>query len=232
MPEGLITFHNVDFAYRPELQVLKECSFCLASGERLAVVGPNGCGKTTLLHLIVGLLKPNSGEIEIFGRPRRKEADFHEVRRRVGLLFQEADDQLFCPTVLEDVAFGPLNLGHDRATVRQIAAQTLEKLGLAGYEHRITHKLSGGEKRLVALASVLSMQPEVLLLDEPTAGLDESSRLRLLEILQNLPQSMIVVSHDREFREALAKNSLCLKEGQLQECNWMSPKYKCDQVKN
>jgi cobalt/nickel transport system ATP-binding protein len=217
MPEGLIVFRNVDFAYGPDRPVLRGCDFRLASGERLAVAGANGCGKTTLLHLIVGLLKSERGEIEIFGKPRRKEADFHEVRRRVGLLFQDADDQLFCPTVLEDVAFGPLNLGRDRAVVRKIAAESLEKLGLAGYEQRITYKLSSGEKRLVALAAVMAMQPEVLLLDEPTAGLDESSHRRLLEILQNLPQSMIVVSHDREFRETIAKRMLVLRQGRLEE---------------
>ena len=217
MPDGLIVFRDVDYAYGPELPVLRQCNFRLQAADRLAVVGPNGSGKTTLLHLIVGLLRPARGEIEIFGKPRREEADFHEVRRRVGLLFQEADDQLFCPTVLEDVAFGPLNLGHDRSTVRRIATQTLEELGLSGNEHRITYKLSSGEKRLVALAAVLAMQPEVLLLDEPTAGLDETSRRRLLEILQNLPQTMLVVSHDHKFREALAKRTLFLQEGRLEE---------------
>ena len=117
----------------------------------MALLGPNGCGKTTLLHLIVGLLRPNAGQIEAFGRRRVAEADFHEVRRRVGLLFQDADDQLFCPTVAEDVAFGPLNLGKSRDEVRRIVAATLDSLGLAGYEHRVTYQLSGGEKRLVAL---------------------------------------------------------------------------------
>jgi cobalt/nickel transport system ATP-binding protein len=219
MPDGLIVFRDVDFAYGPERPVLEHCDFHLAAGDRLAFAGANGSGKTTLLHLIVGLLRPGRGDIEIFGKPRRAEADFHEVRRRVGLLFQDADDQLFCPTVLEDVAFGPLNLGHDRPMVRQIVAQTLGGLGLAGYEHRITYQLSGGEKRLVALAAVLAMQPEVLLLDEPTAGLDESSRRRLLEILQNLPQSMVVVSHDREFREVIAGRTYFLSEGRLRPVN-------------
>lgn len=214
MPE-LIVLRDIDFSYGPERPVLRQCDFHLRSDERLAVAGPNGSGKTTLLHLIVGLLRPDRGEIEIFDKPRRKESDFHEVRRRVGLVFQDADDLLFCPTVLEDVAFGPLNLGHDRQTVRRIARETLEKLGLAGYEDRITYQLSGGEKRLVALAAVLSMQPEVLLLDEPTAGLDDTSRHRLLEILQTLPHSMLIVSHDREFRESLAQQTLVLQDGRL-----------------
>jgi cobalt/nickel transport system ATP-binding protein len=218
MPD-LIEFRDVDFAYGPERPVLRGCDFRLTEGERLAIAGSNGSGKTTLLHLIVGLLRPSRGQIEIFGKPRRVEADFHEVRRRVGLLFQDADDQLFCPTVWEDVAFGPLNLGLDRQAVREIVARTLDRLGLSGYENRITYKLSGGEKRLVALAAVLAMQPEVLLLDEPTAGLDDSSRCRLLDILQNLPQSMIVVSHDREFREAIAGRTLFLSEGRLRSVN-------------
>jgi cobalt/nickel transport system ATP-binding protein len=208
MSETLIEFRDVDFAYEQARVVLRGCSFSLAAGERTAVVGANGSGKTTLLHLIVGLRFPQRGEIEIFDKQRRKEADFHEVRRRVGLLFQDADDQLFCPTVMEDVAFGPLNLGHDRESAKRIALDTLDHVGLAGYEHRVTYKLSGGEKRLVSLAAVLAMQPEVLLLDEPTAGLDDASRDRLLGILQKLPQAMILVSHDREFREALASRPL------------------------
>jgi cobalt/nickel transport system ATP-binding protein len=212
MPD-LIELCDVDFAYGPERPVLRGCDFRLAEGERLAIAGSNGSGKTTLLHLIVGLLRPSRGQIEIFGKPRRVEADFHEVHRRVGLLFQDADDQLFCPTVWEDVAFGPLNLGLDRQTVREIVLRTLDRLGLSGYENRITYKLSGGEKRLVALAAVLAMQPEVLLLDEPTAGLDDASRHRLLEILQSLPQTMIVVSHDSEFRETLTNRTLILREG-------------------
>ena len=162
MNEPLIEFHDVDFAYDPGRPVLTGCSFALGPASGWRLVGPNGSGKTTLLHLIVGLLRPARGRIVAFGRERTAEADFHEVRRRAGLLFQDADDQLFCPTVAEDVAFGPLNLGKPREEVRRIVAATLDSLGLAGYEHRITYHLSGGEKRLVALATVLAMQPDVL----------------------------------------------------------------------
>ncbi len=199
MSEPLIRCEDVDFAYAEGLPVLAGCNFALCAEERLALVGPNGSGKTTLLHLIVGLLRPDGGTIEAFGRVRRREADFHEVRRRAGLLFQEADDQLFCPTVAEDIAFGPLNLGKPRDEVRRIVSDTLASLGLAGYEHRITYKLSGGEKRLVALATVLAMAPDVLLLDEPTSGLDDAAVDRLAEILAGLPQAMVIASHDREF---------------------------------
>jgi cobalt/nickel transport system ATP-binding protein len=133
----------------------------------------------------------------------------------VGLLFQDADDQLFCPTVAEDVAFGPLNLGKSRDEVRRIVAATLDSLGLAGYEHRVTYRLSGGEKRLVALATVLAMQPDVLLLDEPNGGLDDDARERLIGVLAQLPQALIVVSHDRTFGEAVTTSAVELKEGKV-----------------
>ena len=210
MSEPLIRFEEVDFAYAEGAPVLAGCSFVLRAGERLALVGPNGSGKTTLLHLIVGLLRPDSGTIEAFGQVRRREADFHEVRRRAGLLFQEADDQLFCPTVAEDVAFGPLNLGKRRDEVRRIVNDTLTSLGLAGYEHRITYKLSGGEKRLVALATVLAMEPDVLLLDEPTSGLDDRAVDRLAEILAGLPQAMVIASHNREFLDRTTSRTVDL----------------------
>jgi cobalt/nickel transport system ATP-binding protein len=215
MNELLVAFRDVDFAYGPGRPVLSGCNFSLRSGERVALLGPNGCGKTTLLHLMVGLLRPNAGQIEAFGRRRVVEADFHEVRRRVGLLFQDADDQLFCPTVAEDVAFGPLNLGKSRDEVRRIVAATLDALGLAGYEHRVTYRLSGGEKRLVALATVLAMQPDVLLLDEPSGGLDDDASERLIGVLARLPQAMLVVSHDRAFWEAVTTSVAELRAGRI-----------------
>ncbi|MBN2477229.1 MAG: ABC transporter ATP-binding protein [Pirellulales bacterium] len=216
MSEPLIRFRDVDFSYGPDRPVLCGCNFQLAAGQRVALVGPNGSGKTTLLHLVVGLLEPDAGRIEAFGQVRRSQHDFHEVRRRAGLLFQDADDQLFCPTVAEDVAFGPLNLGKPRGQIRRIVAETLDSLGLAGYEHRITYRLSGGEKRLVALAAVLAMQPDVLLLDEPASGLDERATDRLAEILAGLPQAMVVVSHDRGFLERTTAETLRLCDGRVE----------------
>jgi cobalt/nickel transport system ATP-binding protein len=211
----MIHLHDVDFSYDTGRPVLRRCNFRLEAAQRVVLQGGNGSGKTTLLHLIVGLLRPDAGRIEIFGAPRTAESDFHEVRRRVGLLFQQSDDQLFCPTVAEDVAFGPLNLGVPRDQVRRIVADTLESVGLAGYEHRITYKLSSGEKRLVALATVLAMRPDVLLLDEPTSGLDERATERLTELLARLPQAMLVVSHEHEFCRRLAGRSVRLLEGQI-----------------
>jgi cobalt/nickel transport system ATP-binding protein len=215
MNEPLIRFHDVSFSYGPDRPVLAQCNFSLEQGQRLALSGANGSGKTTLLHLLVGLLRPQSGRIEAFGKIRAAEADFHEVRRRAGLLFQDPDDQLFCPTVAEDVAFGPLNLGKPRDEVRQIVARTLDSLGLADYQSRITYRLSGGEKRLVALATVLAMQPEVLLLDEPANDLDEETTQRLVSLLAGLPQAMVIVSHQRDFLEQTTTSRLALRGGKL-----------------
>jgi cobalt/nickel transport system ATP-binding protein len=211
----LLQFNDVCFAYEAGRPVLCDVSFALSAGERLAIDGANGSGKTTLLHLIVGLLRPIAGSIAAFGRERRREQDFREVRARAGLLFQDADDQLFCPTVLEDVVFGPLNLGRTPSEAREIAAWALAQVGLVGFESRITHRLSGGEKRLATLACVLAMRPDVLLLDEPTTGLDEQAEAKLAERLLDLPQAMIIVSHDRMFRDRLATRRMLLRDGRL-----------------
>lgn len=215
MSAPLFSLENVRFARPDGRIVLARIDFELWPGERMALIGGNGAGKTTLLHLMVGLHRPTAGTICAFGRPRVVEADFHEVRRRAGLLFQDSDDQLFCPTVLDDVAFGPLNLGYRRAEAREIAEVTLQSLGLAGFAARITHKLSGGEKRLVSLATVLAMQPDVLLLDEPTSGLDAAANDNLVAHLQALPQAMVIVSHDRALIRALATRVVLLRDGRV-----------------
>jgi cobalt/nickel transport system ATP-binding protein len=196
-------------------EILRGLDLELHPGERVALVGANGAGKTTLLHLLVGLRRPAAGQVVAFGRNCLKEADFVAVRRRVGLLFQDSDDQLFCPTVLEDVAFGPLNLGRSPRQARDDARQALAVLGLEGLGERVTHRLSAGEKRLVALATVLSMKPDLLLLDEPTNGLDSATEERLVAHLAGLPQAMVLVSHDMPLLARLATRALCLTEGRL-----------------
>lgn len=205
--EPIIAVHHLTFRYpgasRP---VFEDFTFELQPGHHLGLVGPNGAGKTTLLHLLMGLVKPQAGRIFIFGKEVRTDQDFVWVRQRVGLLFQNPDDQLFCPTVLEDVAFGPLNQGKTTAEAVALARETMAKLGLEGFEERITYKLSGGEKKLVALATVLAMQPELLLLDEPTSGLDDATKQRLIHILQNLDIAYMIVSHEREFLNETVRN--------------------------
>jgi cobalt/nickel transport system ATP-binding protein len=195
--------------------LLTDVHFELHPGERVAILGANGAGKTTLLEMMVGLNLPSSGRVVAFGKNRRSEADFREVRARAGLLFQDSDNQLFCPTVLEDVAFGPLNLGRTGPEALSIARRTLDQLGIGSFSDRITHKLSGGEKRLVALATVLAMEPDVLLLDEPTTGLDETTQELLTEHLLRLPLAMVFISHDAAFVERLANRAVILKNGTL-----------------
>lgn len=212
----LLEARGVTFGYPGQPGVLDGADLALATGERVCLEGANGAGKSTLLQILVGLLVPGAGTVVAFGRERRAERDFHEVRRRAGLVFQDPDDQLFCPTVAEDVAFGPLNMGKGRQQVAGIVQRTLDELRLTHLRDRLTHKLSGGEKRLVTLATVLAMAPDVLLLDEPTNGLDEPTRERLVGILNTLPQAMIIVSHDPLFRRAVATRSVRLEQGRIQ----------------
>ena len=211
----LINLEGISFKYPGGAPVINSLDFKLHRGDRIGLIAPNGSGKTTLLHIIMGLLKPLTGNLEIFGRPVREEKDFAAVRRRIGLLFQDADDQLFSPTVLEDVAFGPLNLGKSKTESIQIAQKTLAFLGLEGFENRITFKLSGGEKRLVSLATVLAMEPEVLLLDEPITGLDRTTKAKLTEILAGIDLSYILVSHDFDFLAETADAIYTMEDGKI-----------------
>ncbi len=211
----VIELNRISFRYPSGRQVFAELDFILSKGERVGITGPNGSGKTTLLHIIMGLLKPDMGEVKIFGKPRRTEEEFKEVRLKIGLLFQDPDDQLFCPTVVEDVAFGPLNLRKTQEEAHRIAQRTLKELGLEGFEERITYTLSGGEKRLASLATVLAMEPKVLLLDEPTAGLDEETTERIIEVLTLSDLSYIVVTHDMEVLKRTTDCIYRLNDGKL-----------------
>lgn len=213
--ELLINLSGITYGYQASPPVLSNLDLKLAKGDRLGLVAPNGSGKTTLFHIIMGLIKPLSGTVEIFGRPRASEPDFLEVRRRIGLLFQDADDQLFSPTVLEDVAFGPLNLGKSKDEAIEISMRTLAYLGLSGFEDRITFKLSGGEKKLVSLATVLAMEPEVLLLDEPSTGLDERTKTALVKALRELDLSYVVISHEAEFLSNTADKIYTMEKGRI-----------------
>ncbi|MBA7615063.1 Cobalt import ATP-binding protein CbiO [subsurface metagenome] len=198
--EAVIKIADLSFAYPSRDYVFNKFNFNFFEGERIGLVGPNGSGKTTLFHLIMGLLNPSEGKIEIFGKERKIENDFVEVRERIGLLFQDPDDQLFSPTVAEDVAFGPLNLRKNKQETKRILKETLETLGLVGFEDRITYNLSYGEKRLVSLATVWAMQPEILLLDEPIIWLDDKIIEKIVKILNSNPHlSYIIISHDKKF---------------------------------
>lgn len=212
---SLIELNDISYGYRAGQKVLDRVSLSLQSDERLFITGPNGAGKSTLLRILVGLIKPHGGQISAFGTPRVSETDFHDLRCRVGFIVQDPDDQLFCPTVVEDIAFGPLNLGASREEALAIVDEVLGQLHLTHLRERITHELSGGEKRLVSVAAVLAMKPDVLLLDEPTNALDEENMRRLEEILLALPQAMILISHDPHFRRKLATRTMELRGGKL-----------------
>ncbi len=219
LPEGqdLLRLEGVSFSYPGGDPVLSGLDFTLGPKDRIGILGPNGAGKSTLFQLAMGLLSPESGGIYGLGRPLCVEADFFDLRAAVGYLFQDSDDQLFCPTVLEDVAFGPMNLTRDHHAARHAALDTLAALGLSGYEKRVTYRLSGGEKRLVALAAVLSMRPRGLLLDEPTAGLDDAHAERLTRILLDSDLAWAVISHDKAFLARTCTSFLSLNEGRLHE---------------
>ncbi len=203
----LIRLQDITFGYDSARDVLRKLSFTFSEGDRVGLTGPNGSGKTTLFHIIMGLLKPKEGEIKIFGKKMHDEADYRGARERIGLLFQDANDQLFCPTVAEDMVFGPLNLGKRHDDARKIVRETLETLGLFGFEDRVTYKLSGGEKKLISLATVLAMKPEVLLLDEPTSGLDEETTERIIQVLNRSSTSYMIISQDKGL---LAKTTRCI----------------------
>jgi len=213
--QRIISLQNISYNYPGSKPVLNSLNLELFKGDRIGLVAPNGSGKTTLFHIIMGLLKPSAGSVEIFGEERKIEKDFIEVRRRIGLLFQDADDQLFSPTVLEDVAFGPLNLGKTKEEAIAISRKTLEFLGLNDFEDRITFKLSGGEKRLVSLATVLSMEPEVLLLDEPGNALDSAMKSKLIEVLNSLTITYVLISHEFDFFSETTDKIFSMEEGKL-----------------
>lgn len=213
--QPIINLENISFSYPGEPLIIDELDFKFHHGDRSGLIAPNGSGKTTFFHIIMGLVKPSSGKMEIFGKPVSGEEDFSNIRGRIGLLFQNADDQLFCPTVLEDVAFGPLNMGKSKEEAIEISKKILDSLGLAGFEDRITYKLSGGEKRLVSLATVLSMKPDILLLDEPLTGLDRETRLKLIDILPDLDISYILISHEIDFLTATTKRIYTMKDGKI-----------------
>ncbi len=177
--------------------------------------------------MLVGLERPASGQLLFHGAPVKDEYDLRRLRCNIGLVMQNADDQLFSPTVLEDVAFGPLNLGLSRNQARQRALEVLDSLGLTGFADRLTHRLSGGEKKLVSIATVLSMRPEALLLDEPTAFLDDESRERMIGILQKQSFARVIISHDRDFLERTASRFIALGKGGLGEPTSMLPPAVC-----
>ncbi|WP_028840733.1 energy-coupling factor ABC transporter ATP-binding protein [Thermodesulfobacterium hveragerdense] len=211
--EKVIDIKGLVFKYNDRV-VLDALDLEVRVGDRIGLIGPNGAGKTTLLYLIMGFLKPLKGKIFILEKERKEEKDFIEVRQKIGLLFQDSDSQLFCPTVKEDIAFGPLNLGKRHEEVREIIDKVAHFLGIVHLLDRPVYKLSGGEKRLVALAGIFAMNPICYLLDEPSAGLDEQSKTKLIEFLKT-QSTYLIVSHEKDFLKEVSNKIFKLEKGKL-----------------
>ena len=190
--------------HRNQQAVISDLTFAISDQQKFVLQGEIGTGKSTLLLALLGFVPLHSGEINWFGKSCRQETDFVPLRGTVGICFQQADDQLFGPTVLDDVAFGCLNQGKSKAEAYQIAFEQLERLGITHLKDRPVNLLSGGEKNFTALAGVLAMQPKMLLLDEPTNGLDAKNKEKLTALLQELHLPMLIATHDLAFSEALA----------------------------
>jgi len=219
--EMIIKLENISFSYPERGVIFEDLNFEIYKGDRIGIKGANGSGKTTLLYIIVGLLKPQKGNVIIFGKNMEKESDFYEVRKKIGFLFQDSDDQLFSPTVEEDIAFGPLNLRIERKKVEEIVGRTIRELGIENLRKRITGTLSYGEKRIVAIATIFSMEPEILLLDEPTAGLDEDTEKRIKEILISKKDiTLCIVSHEINFMKDICNKIYLLEKGKLKQINF------------
>jgi len=209
--EEIIRVDNLSFGYPDGQQALTDISLTIYQGETVALIGPNGAGKSTLLLHLNGILH-SDGAVKVFGRPVN-DKNLRWVRSKVGLIFQDPDDQLFSSTVFDDVAFGPINMGYSEAEVRQCVAKALDWVGMTGYEPRSPHHLSVGEKKRIAIATVLSMSPEILVIDEPTSNLDPGSKWSLIGLLKRLPGTKIVASHDLELVQALCPRAIILDRG-------------------
>jgi cobalt/nickel transport system ATP-binding protein len=208
-----IRIENLDFAYPDGHVALRGINLCVGPGERIAIVGPNGAGKSTLLLHLNGILRGkgvvNVGEMDV------SEDNLRTVRAAVGIVFQNPDDQLFSPTVFEDVAFGPIYMGLPDDEVKRRVMSALRQMGVAEYADRVSHHLSLGEKKRIAIATVLAMDPQVLVLDEPSAGLDPHSRRTLIQLLDQLEPTMLISSHDLRMVKRLCPRTLILDRGEV-----------------
>ncbi len=209
-----IRVRNLEYVYPDGTKALKGIDLDILKGESVGLIGPNGAGKSTLLLHLNGILKGQQGSVEVLGM-KIEEKNLIKVRQKVAIVFQEPDDQLFMPTVFDDVAFGPINADYPEEKVRTKVKEALKGIRMEGYEKRCSHHLSFGEKKRISLATVLSMQPEILILDEPTSNLDPRARRHLIELLKNLSLTKIVASHDLELILEICQRVILLDEGKI-----------------
>ena len=207
-----VEVHGLRYSYPGGFPALRGVDLVVGSGDKVALVGPNGAGKSTLLLHLNGILRGADGEVRIAGLPVDRQNLGH-VRALVGVVFQNPDDQLFSPTVFEDVAFGPLHMGLEESEVRRRAHEALAAVQMQEYGSRMPHRLSLGERKRVSIATVLAMQPAVLALDEPSSGLDPRSRRALIRLLHELPQAMLVATHDMHLVRDLLPRTVILDAG-------------------
>lgn len=209
--ETVIEINALTYLYPTGNMALDNLNMSVSKGEKVALVGPNGAGKSTLILHLNGILNGN-GHIRIMGMGMEK-GNLPKIRQKVGVVFQDPDHQLFSPTVFDDVAFGPMNMGFSEDEVRAKVSEALEKVGLAGFEDRLPHRMSFGEKRRVCIASVLSMSPEILVLDEPSSSLDPRSRRELINLLNSFEITQIIATHDLEMALELCKRVVVMDRG-------------------
>lgn len=214
MNDPALDVRGLAYTYPDGRQALFGVNLRLERGERVALLGPNGAGKTTLVLHLNGILSPAAGTVTISGLPVTKR-NLGEVRRRVGVVFQDPDDQLFMPTVAADVAFGPANLGLRGDVLDERVHEALDAVGLTDLADRTPHHLSFGQRRRVALATVLAMRPEILVLDEPTSNLDPASRRELAAILTGLDITVLMVTHDLPYALQLCERSAVMSDGRI-----------------
>ena len=211
--ESCIKVRNLSFSYPDGTRALRNVSFEIGRGEKVGIIGPNGSGKSTLLLHLNGILR-GKGEVRILGKVVNK-ANLKEVRKKVGLVFQEPDDQLFSPTVFDDVAFAPLNEGLSAEEIRRRVKEALQKIGMIGYENRSPHHLSYGEKKRISIATVLSYDPEILALDEPTSNTDPKNRRRLINLLKGIAKTIVIATHDLDLVLDVCPRSLIINQGEI-----------------
>lgn len=219
MNESHLSVKNLSYTYPDGTRALKNVNMEIFKGEKVAIMGPNGAGKSTLFSHFNGLTEPTSGYLELDGKKMEYDKKtLLEIRQKVGIVFQDPNDQLFAPTVKEDVAFGPMNLGLDYEEVEKRVNEALELVGMKKFKDKTPHHLSGGQQKRVAIAGIIAMRPEIMILDEPTAGLDPQGVDQVLTILNNLNKdgmSIVISSHDIEMVNGFAEKIFVLYEGEI-----------------
>ncbi len=209
----MIEFRNVSFSYDPERPVVEHLCFTIQKGENVGLIGANGAGKSTIMKLLLGLLR-GQGEILVDGLPLNRQT-LPAIRQKIGFVLQDSDNQMFMPTVYEDMTFGPRNYGLSKEETERRVDEVLNRLGLSELKHRYNHKISGGEKRMAAIATILAMEPEAILMDEPSTALDPVNRRTVINTIRALPQTKLIASHDLDMILDTCQRVILLSHGKI-----------------